>query len=131
MFENGPMQRIVQRVCAGFCLGEFRCNFEIVPRSVQAELIQAVAAKNQLRELIVKSKKTFYDYLKAYVTSEGVSLIKIYKQIVLRERTICKLLNMFKPSGTLLVALCWIPEERTKDLLALELKTESGNVIYT
>ena len=65
----------------------------------------------------MKSKKTFYDYLLAYKTEEGISLFSIYKQVVLRERTICQLLNMFKPSGTLLVALCWIPEERMQDLL--------------
>lgn len=117
MFESGPMQRIVERVCSTFNLGESRCNFEVAPRSVHSELMQAVAAKIQLRELITESKKTFFDYLSTFVNNEGVSLIKIYKMVVLRERTICKLLNMFKKSGTLLVALCWIPEERTQELL--------------
>ena len=46
MFESGPMRRIVDRVCQGFNLGEMRCNFEILPRNVQVELNQAVAAKN-------------------------------------------------------------------------------------
>ena len=113
MFEGGPMQRIVERVCSTFNPGEARCTFEIVPRSVNSELLQAIAAKNQLRELITKSKQTFYDYLTAYVDQEGFSLIKIYRQVVMRERTICKLLNMFKKSGTLLVALAWIPKDRT------------------
>ena len=39
MFEGGPMQRIVERVCSTFNPGEARCTFEIVPRSVNQELL--------------------------------------------------------------------------------------------
>ncbi len=95
------MQRIVERVCAIYNLGETRCAFEVSPRSVHEELNQAIAAKAQLRELITKSKQTFFDYLTAYVDRQGISLIKLYKQVVLRERTICKLLNMCKQAGSL------------------------------
>lgn len=129
MFEGGPMQKIVERVCQGFNFGGERANFEVAPSHVQEGLKEAIAAKNQLRELVTKSKATFYDYLGQYKDETGISLIKIYKAHIMRERAIAKTLNMFKSVGSLLVGLVWIPEERTQELLRFEVRTESGMLV--
>lgn len=70
MFEGGPLHRIVERICQSFNSQENRLAFEITPRSVASDLKGVISAKNDLRELIVTSKQTFFEYLSQYVTPE-------------------------------------------------------------
>ena len=109
LFEDSPtMRRIVTKACQSF-LGPV---FETTMRSIQEDLRTARAQKEQMRGIIVESKRRFVEYLKDWNPlqgSDGVSVVQVYKQILVREKTIYRTLNMFKECNSLLVGLVWVP----------------------
>jgi len=50
--DNGPLRRVVERVCKAFSMNEDNRVFECHPRTVQEELRDCIAQKCQLRDLI-------------------------------------------------------------------------------
>ena len=108
--ENDALRKVVTRVCATF-LGPV---FETTLMSCSEERLNLVAQKDQLKDLIQKSKYNFVNYLNDYnpLREKGdLSLIQVYKQMLTKERMIYKTLNMFANRGGLLVGLVWVPKK--------------------
>lgn len=116
--DNGPLRKIVERVCHSFSNNdEINRVFEINPKSVAADLKETIAQKCQLRDLIAHSKQNLFNYLLEFVLDD-YSLIQVYKQLVNRDKTIYKALNMFKDCDNILVGLVWVPKYRKSEFLA-------------
>lgn len=94
--------------------------FETTLHTVENDLATAMEQKDQLRDIIVKSKDQFSNYLKDYNPLKGaddVSLLQVYKHFILREKAIYRTLNMFKSCNTLAVGLIWVPAKFEQNLL--------------
>lgn len=80
MFQDaGHTRQIVTRICQSFAFGDSRYYLEAQPRTVEQDLKDAHAQKQQLRELIVQSKQTFFDYLTSYRDHDQISIFQTYK----------------------------------------------------
>jgi len=115
IFEEGSLiRRVVTRVCESFIGPVFETSFS----QAMQELSIARAQKEQLRSLIMESKQNFVDYLNRYNPLRGMeslSIIQVYKQFLIKEKTVYKTLNMFKNCNSLLVGLVWVPSKYETD----------------
>lgn len=122
IFEEGEKLRaIIQKVCQSFIGPVFETSYQ----NVKQQLKDIRHSRSELRAIIVKSKQTLFEYLNQFSPLKGMeqlSLLKVYKQFLIREKTIYQTLNMFKTCNTLLVGLAWVPTKNTQDLF--DKKTE-------
>ena len=71
------------------------------------------------------SRATFIHYLESnnpLKGQENVSLVQVYKKIILKEKTIYNILNSFKVHRSLLVGLIWIPSKMETEFKELKNK---------
>lgn len=125
--DNGPMRKVVERVCKSFTTGTDYLVFEVVPRTVGQDLKEALQQKTQLRDLIAQSKQTFYNYMSEF-TLKDYSLIPVYKQFVAREKTIYRALNMAKEAATFSIGLVWVPLYRQQEFLSHVTKMQDSGL---
>jgi len=117
LFEDQPvLRRTVLKTCQSF-LGPV---FETPMRNIMDELRTAKAYKAQMRDIIVTSKRQTAEWMNNWNPLKGngnVSVVQVYKQFLVREKTIYKTLNMFKQCNSLLVGLVWVPAKYEQDFI--------------
>jgi hypothetical protein len=88
------MEEKIKRICQSFP-GPF---FDVNINRLKLDLVSSEEEKKSARDIISHSKMTFRDYLiQANKKGEAdVSVFKVYKLFVMRQKSISYHLNMFK-----------------------------------
>ena len=91
--------------------------------NLETDIAESLQVKEQTKEVIRSTKKVFKEYLHMVNERENadVSVFKLYKLFILKEKTIFTYLNMFKQEGVILQGVVWAPayfkfEEKMRDM---------------
>ncbi len=107
-FQQGSiMEEKIRRICGSFSQNVFDINMDTISGDIRA----AEEDKAHTRDIIRRTKTIFKDYL---VTADhheraDVSVFKVYKMFILREKAIYLHLNMLKQGSLILQGLVWCP----------------------
>jgi len=101
------MEEKIRRICNSFSQNVFDIRFEAINREIR----QAEENKLHTRDIIRQTKRIFKDYLATADRHEraDVSVYKVYKLFVLREKAIYLHLNMLRQGGIIFQGLVWCP----------------------
>jgi len=79
-------------------------QYEVTLDNLETDIAESLQVKEQTKEVIRSTKKVFKEYLHMVNERENadVSVFKLYKLFILKEKTIFTYLNMFKQEGVIL-----------------------------
>jgi hypothetical protein len=91
--EGSVIEEKIRRICSSFQGDTFETKYQ----NLNQEINEAIALRVSTRDIISETKRVFRQYLVSanqYEGNEDVSVFKIYKVLIMREKAIYTHLNM-------------------------------------
>mmetsp|Transcript_2651 Transcript_2651/g.4440 ORF Transcript_2651/g.4440 Transcript_2651/m.4440 type:complete len:175 (-) Transcript_2651:1474-1998(-) len=108
-FQDGSiLEDKIRRVCNSFSTDCFDVRLENIVEDIQTAEMQKLRNKDIIRQ----TKNVFLEYLETVNkrAEAPVSVFKVYKVYIMRERAIYTHLNMLKQTNLILQGLVWCPK---------------------
>jgi len=98
----------INKITASFKNESYNLRIETLDQDMARLQIQ----RNETKDILRNTKRMFRDYLEVANSKEGsdVSVFKVYKVFILKEKTIYSYLNMLNQSNMILQGLAWCPK---------------------